>query len=144
MNDRLFIHTKYLHVLDVLHVQPGGVRLRVVLASQHFTNLVVQSLGRLLVFEQMAEGPEGQSEGVVVDMQVDQIVALDVGLSLLVMLHEFYGTSKVAGQVRSSQQLAGVGTAHQLGQSGHGLREQLDGESQPQVIEVPTNNINAK
>ena len=137
MSSVTLARTKQFEVLDVLGVEQGGLGVRVEARLQQVVELATQGDGGRRCLEQVVQRPERQPERVVVDVQVDEVVALDLELVLAVAAHELDGAAQLRRQVGPGEQLAGCRTLQQLHQRRHGAREQLQRETEPQVVEVP-------
>jgi len=95
-------HTEYFQAVDVNGVEWSCVCLRVVSRLQQLIQLCPHRCHGLRGLEQVAQRPEGESKRVVVDVQVDEVVAFDLELVLIVRLHELDGTAQVVWQIGSS------------------------------------------
>ena len=91
---------------------------------------------RFRVLEHVVDGPEGETERVVVDVQVDEIVALDVRVGLSVQAHVVDGVLDVVARIVGGQQLVGRRLSEQATESLHRRREALLRHAEPQVVEV--------
>ena len=97
--------TKNLESLQVVHGEGGGVGLLVKTLVHGLVDLLGDGLVAVLVHEDVVEYPEGQAKGVVVDVQVDKVVALDLILRLAARQHVLDGRLDVVGGVAPGEQL---------------------------------------
>ena len=91
---------------------------------------------RFRVLEHVVDGPEGETERVVVDVQVDEVVALDVRVGLSVQAHVVDGVLYVVARVVGGQQLVGRRLSQEPNERLHRRREALLRHAEPQVVEV--------
>ena len=127
--------TKYFESLDLLGVQGGSVGFRVQSLLDERVDLFSEGLIRFLVLEQVVEHPEADTEGVVVDVQVYQVVSLDVCLRLSLVLQEGHRRAQVVGQVLTLHQLLGARHHEHLAERLHRLGKENLRHAEPEVVE---------
>ena len=62
---------------------------------------------RLRVFEHVVDGPECETERVVVDVQIDEVMSLDVAVRLSAKTHEVDGVLNVVGSAAAVAEFVG-------------------------------------
>ena len=88
------------------------------------------------VLEHVVDGPESETERVVIDVQVDEIVALDIRVGLSVEAHVFNGVLHVVARVMATEEFVGGRLSKEATEGFHRRREALLGHAEPQVVEV--------
>ena len=88
------------------------------------------------VLEHVVDGPESETERVVIDVQVDEVVALDVGVGLSVETHVVDGVLDIIARVGLTEKFVGGRLGKEAAEGFHRRREALLGHAEPQVVEV--------
>ena len=127
--------TENFKVFDVASRERGAV-VRIDFGVNRLSQFGDQSLVRFRVLEHVVDGPEGETERVVVDVQVDEVVALDVRVGLSVQAHVGDGVLDIVARVVGGQQLVGRRLSQEPTERLHRRREALLRHAEPQVVEV--------
>jgi len=98
-------------------------------------DLVLEGGVRFRMLQKVGEYPERYPERVVVDVQIDEVMTLDVGLGLTLFLHVVGRHLDVVGDVVSGEQFLGFGHDEQFLQGVDRLREEELRHAEPEVVE---------
>ena len=128
--------TKNLKAFECGHVEGSRPSLLVEVVLYSLVDLASERFVAFGACQDVVENPKGQAKGVVVDMQVDQIVAFDLVLCLPPVQHVLHGRLDVVRAIRAGEELRRGRLLKEFPKGLAGGREKLLGEAQPHVIEV--------
>ncbi len=126
--------TKYGHALQVFGTNGDFCSCLGLLSTQFLKgdiDLILKGSAGFRVLQEVVHYPEGQAVGVVVYVQVHQVVPHDVGLGLLILLHVFDSGLDVVGAVFTGEKLVGSRLFDKIFQGTHGWGEEHLGHAQP-------------